>query len=195
MPPKSLAVNTRSLKELEKAGVRSAGVNSKLASGAKSSIIRSSQANKYEDSPRLRAQNDSPYDKKSVNNSNTGKSDTLERAIQHQVQLRKMQQAEKGLKNGVSKKRLLGEDFLNDLKLPNVDQKGPGSLNLNPYGSKASDELSRKLSEFDNRGVGVAQSGIRNKQYNRLGPTEGIRYKSNNNYDLSEKAHKINLEN
>lgn len=62
---------------------------------------------------------------------------------------------------------------------------------MNPYSQKGSDELSRKLSEFDNRGVGVGSSGIRNKHYNRMGPSgDGVRYKSNaNNYELSEKAH------
>ena len=75
-----------------------------------------------------------------------------------------------------------------------MEQKGPGSLNLNPYGQKGSDELSRKLSEFDNRG-NVVSSGIRNKGYNRLG--DPIRYKSNN-YDMSEKSasihHKLSVD-
>lgn len=76
IPPKNSSINTRSLKELEKKGV----VNNKLTSGAKSSIVRSSQVtNTYDESPRLRNNNDSPYDKKSTG----GKSDTLERAIQH----------------------------------------------------------------------------------------------------------------
>ena len=128
LPPRSLAqVNARSLKELEKNGVRSAGVNTKIASGAKSSIVRSSQVGanqKYDESPRLKPKDiDSPYDKRSVNKSTTGKSDTLERAIQHQVQLRKLQKQDttSNQASAAAKKRIIGDDFLNDLKLPSVD--------------------------------------------------------------------------
>ena len=85
-------------------------------------------------------------------------------------------------------KRLLGDDFLNDLKLPQVDKPGSGqgslNLNINPYRNKKADELSRKLSEFDNRSNGV-NSVHRNNQYRGL--NEHSRYQSKN-YDKSDRG-------
>ena len=93
LPPRSI-VQAQSLKELEKNGVRSAGVNSKIGQH-KTNIIRASQnlptsKKNYEESPTMKSNNDkistdagSPRNaRRSGKQSTTGKSDNLERAIQ-----------------------------------------------------------------------------------------------------------------
>ena len=64
-------------------------------------------------------------------------------------------------------------------------------MNINAYRNKKSDELSRKLSEFDNRGA-QANHGLRNQGYRINDPN---RYKSSN-YELSENnlPHKGSIE-
>ena len=88
----------------------------------------------------------------------SSKANNLEHAIQHQVALRKLQQNEVASSGGggglkSNRKRALAQDFLDDLKLPNVEESQPSlNINLSKNGSKASlIESGLKRSEFDNR--------------------------------------------
>lgn len=128
----------RGKQEPDKQSIRSAGVNSKLAAPSKAQI---------RESPSVKGLDSATKSSSKANN--------LESAIQQQVALRKLHNQDGASVNNLrsGRKQQLAQDFLDDLKLPNVEESQP-SLNLNmaKNASKASlIESGLKRSDFDNR--------------------------------------------
>lgn len=84
-----------------------------------------------------------------------------------------------------SSKRKLGEDFLNDLKLPHVDNSANINLPLG-YQRNSPNSVNRKVSEYDNRGV-VGSQGRLNRNYR---PADPPLLKVNENRYRIESGHK-----